>query len=136
MWRSPLVLYGQNARPMLMNAAWLTAIVWALSLGVFLIMLAPAAGVAYLIPGAWSAGGLVFALIFAWAVKAALIEPFALACLLQVYFKVTAGQTPNPEWQARLEKASDKFRKMGERALSWAGAGRAMRPETDAGAGV
>lgn len=117
-----LVLYAQNARPMLVNAAWLTAIVYGLSFVVFLLMLAPAAAVVYLMPGAWSAGGMVFALIFAWAVKAALIEPFAIACLLQVYFKVTEGQTPNPEWQAKLAQASDKFKKLGERAVQWAGA--------------
>jgi hypothetical protein len=117
-----LVLYAQNARPMLVNAAWLTLIVYGLSFVVFLLMLAPAAAVVYLLPGAWSAGGVVFALIFAWAVKAALIEPFAIACLLQVYFQLTEGQTPDPEWQARISRASDKFKKLGERAAGWAGA--------------
>ncbi len=119
--REALVLYGQNARPMLINAAWLTAIVYGLSFIVFLLMLAPAAAVVWMIPGAWSAGGLVFALVFAWAVKAALIEPFAIACMLQVFFKVTKGQTPDPEWEARLAKVSDKFRSMGQRASSWVG---------------
>lgn len=117
--REALVLYGQNARPMLVNAAWLTAIVYGLSFVVFLLMLAPAAAIVYLIPGAWSAGGLVFAVIFAWAVKAALIEPFAIACLLQVFFKVTEGQHPNPEWEAKLEKLSDKFRGMAAKASAW-----------------
>lgn len=116
-----LVLYAQNARPMLVNAAWLTLITYGLALVVFLVMLAPAAALVYLIPGAWSAGGMVFALIFAWAVKAALIEPFAIACLLQVFFKVTEGQVPNPEWQDKLARASAKFRDMGARAMDWAG---------------
>lgn len=116
-----LVLYAQNARPMLVNAAWLTLIVYGLSFVVFLLMLAPAAAVVYLLPGAWSAGGVVFALVFAWAVKAALIEPFAIACLLQVFFKLTEGQTPDPAWQAKLSGVSDKFKKLGERAASWAG---------------
>ena len=80
----------------------------------------------YLIPGSWSAGGFVFAIIFAWAVKAALIEPFAIACLLQVYFKVTEGQVPNPEWEAKLTSASDKFKALGEKAMAWAG-GRTAR---------
>ncbi|WP_022703396.1 hypothetical protein [Pseudorhodobacter ferrugineus] len=119
--REALVLYGQNARPMLVNAAWLTAIVYILSFVVFLVMLAPAAAIVYLMPGAWSAGGLVFALIFAWAVKAALIEPFAIACLLQVFFKVTEGQVPNPEWEAKLDKLSDKFRGMAGKAAAWVG---------------
>lgn len=47
-----LVLYAQNARPMLVNAAWLTLIVWGLSAVVFVLMLAPAAAVVWLIPGA------------------------------------------------------------------------------------
>ncbi len=117
--KEALVLYGQNAGPMLKNAAWLTLFTYGLSFVVFLVMLAPAAAVVYLIPGAWSAGGVIFALIFAWAVKVALIEPFAIACLLQAFFKVTAGQTPNPDWERKLESASAKFKKLGERALTW-----------------
>ncbi len=133
--RDALVLYGQNARPMLRNAAWLTLFVWGLSILVFFVMLAPAALVVYLLPGAWSAGGLVFAILFAWAVKVALIEPFAIACLLQAFFKVTEGQTPDAEWRRKLDGASDKFREMGEKAVGWAGGGRAAAsapaPEAD-----
>lgn len=132
--REALVLYGQNARPMLVNAAWLALFVWGLSFVVFLLMLAPAALVVWLLPGTWAAGGFVFALVFAWAVKAALIEPFAIACLLQVFFRVTEGQTPDPEWEARLNKASDKFRTLGERALAFAG-GRFGAGRGGAGAG-
>jgi hypothetical protein len=116
-----LVLYAQNAKPMLINAAWLTAISYGLALVVFVVMLAPAAAVVYLLPGTWSAGGMVFAILFAWAVKAALIEPFAIACLLQVFFKVTEGQIPNPEWEAKLSRATDKFKQLGQRAATWAG---------------
>ncbi|WP_322891903.1 MULTISPECIES: hypothetical protein [unclassified Yoonia] len=120
--RTALVLYGQNAGRMMRNAAVLTLIVWGLSLLVFVVMLAPAAAVVYLIPGAWSAGGVVFALIFAWAVKAALIEPFAVACMMQAFFKVTDGQVPNPAWETKLDGVSDKFRKMGAGAMGWKGA--------------
>jgi hypothetical protein len=130
--REALVLYGQNGGPMLRNAAWLTLFTYGLSILVFLVMLAPAALVVYLIPGAWSAGGLVFALVFAWAVKVALIEPFAIACLLQAFFKITDGQTPNPEWEARLDGASRKFARIKDRAMDWATDGRA--PDAPAGA--
>lgn len=115
-----LVLYAQNARPLMVNAAWLTIISWTLAFVVFLLMLAPAALVVYLLPGAWSAGGFVFAVLFAWAVKVALVEPFAIACLLQVYFKVTEGQVPNPEWRAKLDGATGKFRELGEKGVAWA----------------
>ena len=117
-----LVLYAQNARPLSINAAWLTLFSNGLSFVVFLMMLAPAALVVYLIPGSWSAGGFVFAILFAWAVKVALIEPFALACLLQVFFKLTDGQQPDPVWRAKLDGATTKFKELGMRAASWAGA--------------
>lgn len=117
--KTALVLYAQNAKAMLVNAAWVTLWVWLLSGLIFLVMLVPAGLVVWLLPGQMSAMGVVFALLFAWAVKAALIEPFAIACMLQAYFKLTAGQAPDPAWQAKLERVSDKFKSLGERALRW-----------------
>ena len=119
-----LVLYAQNARAMMVNAAWLTLISWALAALVFVVMLAPAAAVVWLLPGDGSAGAFVLAVVFAWALKAALIEPFAIACMLQVFFTVTEGQEPNGEWRGRLTQISDKFRELGEKAVG-RGAGRA-----------
>jgi hypothetical protein len=113
-----LVLYAQNARPMLGAAAWLTLIAWVLSGLVFLLMLGSVGAVAYLFPGDGSAGLIAVTVLLAWAVKAALIEPFALACLLQVFFLETEGQSPNAEWRGRLTHVSDKFRKLGEQAVA------------------
>ncbi len=115
-----LVYYAQNSKHIMKNAAFLAVIVYVLSFVVFLVMLAPAALVVYILPGAWSAGGIVFALLFAWAIKQALLEPFAIACMMQVYFGVTEGQTPDPEWDARLTGASKKFKKMKDKAVGWA----------------
>lgn len=117
--RDALVLYGQNARRMLTNAALIALAVWILSFIVFLVMLIPAGAVVYIIPGAWSAGAFIFAILFAWAVKVSLIEPFAIACLIQAFNTVTEGQDPDPEWSAKLEGASSKFKKLGEKALSY-----------------
>ncbi len=116
-----LVLYGQNHKNLLKNAAWLAVFVYILSFLIFLVLLAPAAALVYFIPGAWSAGGVIFALIFAWAIKTALIEPLAITCMMQVYFKAIEGQTPDPEWQARLENLSGKFSKLQKKAASWMG---------------
>ncbi|GGA63200.1 hypothetical protein GCM10011499_36990 [Pelagibacterium lentulum] len=114
--KTALILYGQNYKVMLKNAAWLALIVYVLSFMVFLLMLAPAALLVYLMPGAWSAGGFVFALLFAWSFKVSIFDPFAVACLMQVYFKVIEGQQPDPQWEARLEQMSGKFKKLKERA--------------------
>ncbi len=118
--KTALVLYGQNYKPMLKNAAWLTVFTYILAFLVFLIMLAPAAALVYFIPGAWSAGGFIFAILFAWAVKVALIEPFAIACMMEVYFKTIAGQSPDPAWDQRLSSASNKFVQLKDKAASWA----------------
>ena len=123
--KEALVLYGQNYKVMLKNAAWLAAFVYLMSFVVFLIMLGPAALVVYLMPGAWAAGGFVFAILFAWAVKAAILEPFAIICLMLVYFKAIEGQEPDPEWDARLEQMSSKFRTLKVHAM-----GGSMQPAT------
>ena len=112
-----LILYGQNWKVMLRNAAWLMIIIYLLSFAVFLALLGPASYLVYLMPGAWSIGGFVLAVLLAWSIKAAVFEPFAVACLMQVYFKTIDGQRPDPEWDARLEQASRHFRKIKARAL-------------------
>lgn len=116
--KTSVVLYGQNYKTMLKNAAWLAIIIYLLSFLVFLVMLAPAGLVVYLMPGAWSAAALIFALLLAWSIKAALLEPFAIACMMQVYFEAVDGQQPDPEWEARLEQMSKKFRKLKDKAAS------------------
>lgn len=134
--QTALVLYGQNYQVMLKNAAWLTLITYGLALVVFLVMLAPAAAVVYLIPGGWSAGGFVFALIFAWAVKAALIEPFAIACMMQVFFRTIVGQSPDPAWDQRLSDASRKFGELKDKAARWMGGRTAGESAPFAGRGT
>jgi len=114
-----LVLYAQNGKHMLKNAAWLAVMMYGLTFIVFLVMLAPAAGIAYLMPGAWSAGGIIVAIIFAIAAHKALIEPLAVACMMQVYFKVIEGQKPDPNWDARLTTLTKKFKKLKDKAVGW-----------------
>ena len=128
--RDALVLYGQNAKVMMKNAAFVAVLVYLFAFAVFLVMLAPAAAVAYLLPGGWSAGGIVFALLFAWAVKAAVLEPLAITCMMQVYFKVTAGQTPDPVWEGKLDGLSSRFGDLKDKAMSWSGLGGTARGRT------
>ena len=119
--QTALVLYAQNYKVMLKNAAWLTLITYGLAFVVFLVMLAPAAALVYLIPGGWSAGGFIFALIFAWAVKVALIEPFAIASMMQVYFRAIEDQSPDPAWDERIGSVSRKFQELKDKAAVWVG---------------
>lgn len=119
--RHGVVLYAQNGKTMVKNAVWLALFMWGAAFVIFLLMLAPAGAVAYLMPGQMSGWGFVLAIVFAWALKAAFVEPFAIACLMQVYFKAIEGQVPDPVWDRRLAEASSKFRDLKDRALGGSG---------------
>jgi len=121
--RDCLVLYAQNYKGVLKNAVFLTLIVWLLTLLVLALVAAPIAGLIGLFhvqAGFWT---FALAVIAALSLKAALIDPFAAVALIQVYDKITAGQSPDPEWSARLENMSGKFRELTQRAQQPAAAG-------------
>lgn len=117
--RTALVLYAQNYTTFLRNAAVLSVIIWGLTFLVFLLVMAPVAALVSLFPG--SAGPLTFiiAVVFAWGIKQAVIEPFGMTALMQVFFSVTRDQEPNPEWEQKLESVSGKFGELTTRAASW-----------------
>ena len=114
-----LVLYAQNSRTVIKNALWLALIMYALAFLIFLIMLTPAAAILYLFPGGWTGFAFVLAILLAWAFKGAILEPFVIVSLMQVYFRTIEGQVPDPAWRGRLEEISAKFRELGERALAY-----------------
>jgi hypothetical protein len=116
--RHALVLYAQNGKRMVKNAIWLTVLLYALAFVIFLVMLAPMAALFYIMPGHIAGWSFVAAIVFAWAFKAAVLEPFAIAALMAVYFEVIEGQVPNPEWDRKLSEVSGKFRELKEKAVS------------------
>ncbi|MES0111174.1 hypothetical protein [Mesorhizobium sp. M0013] len=126
--RQGVVLYAQNGKTMVKNAVWLAVIMWAVSFVIFLLMLAPAAAIMWFIPGQLGGWAFVLAILLAWAFKAAFIEPFAIACLMQVYFKSIEGQVPNAEWDQRLAEASSKFRELRDKAVASFGGSRWTQP--------
>lgn len=115
-----LILYAQNYQHFLKNAAWLSVFLWLATAAIFIVLLTPAAALVALFPGQFAIWTFVIALIFAWGVKAAVLEPVAIAALMEVYFKTIEGQRPNPEWEARLDSASRKFRDLSDRAVGGA----------------
>ncbi|MDR3386602.1 MAG: hypothetical protein P4L92_06070 [Rudaea sp.] len=114
--RDSTVLYAQNYKGVLKNAAFLTFIIWGLTLVILLIVAAPIAALVGLFHVHAGIATFVLAVIAALSLKAALIDPFATVALIQVFDKITAGQTPNPEWSAKLETMSAKFRELTQKA--------------------
>ena len=116
-----LILYAQNYKHFLKNAAWLSVFLWLATIAIFLMLIIPAAALVALMPGQLAIWTFAIAFVFAWALKAAVLEPVAIASLMQVYFRTIEGQTPNPEWEARLDSASKRFRELGAKAAGWVG---------------
>jgi hypothetical protein len=117
--RDGLILYGQNYKTFLKNGVFLALILWVLSFVVFLVVLAPAAGLTIALPGSAGVWAFLIALVFAWAVKKAVLEPFAMTALMTVYFETVEGQTPDPEWEQRLSRLSDKFVEIKKKAVNY-----------------
>jgi hypothetical protein len=114
--RDGVILYAQAWQPILANAVALTLIGY-VEFVVFLVILAlPALAIGAALP---AAGPVLAILVFvgAWLLKLALADAYALAATLIAYHRTTADLTPNPEWQAKLEGASEKFRELGRKAV-------------------
>lgn len=119
--RKALVLYAQNYKTFLKNAVFLTIITWVLSLLVLIVVFGPLAAVLSVVGYEGNVWVFILAVVTAWGIKSALIDPIAMTALMQVFFKVTEGQEPNPEWEAKLERGSKKFVALKDKAVNWAG---------------
>jgi cytoskeletal protein RodZ len=124
-----VILYAQSWKPILANAVALTLISY-VQFFVFLVMLGlPAAAVGVLLPSLGVALG-IGVLVGAWMLKLAVADAYAMAATLLAYHRSTEGMTPDPEWQARLEQASDKFAELKRKAAEKMG-GSSQREETE-----
>jgi hypothetical protein len=111
-----LVLLAQNHGILMRNAVLLAAGAFAASVAVFFVALIPAAALAQAYPGGSGLITILLALIFAWAVKQALIEPVVVAAFLDLYTRVAEGQAAEPDWDAKLVETSEQFREIKARA--------------------
>jgi hypothetical protein len=112
-----VILYAQAWRPILTNAVALTLIGY-VEYVLFVVVLAlPALAIAAAFP---AAGPMLAILVLmgAWMIKLAVADAFALAATLVAYHRTTENLTPNPEWKAKLEGASEKFKELGRKAAA------------------
>jgi len=119
--KKAVVLYAQNYKAFLKNAVFVTITTWVLTALVMLLTFGPIAALLQFtgqVGGVWP---IMIAIVASISIKAALIDPFAMTALMQVFFKVTNEQEPNPEWEDKLEQGSKKFREMKEKASNWVG---------------
>jgi hypothetical protein len=112
-----VILYAQNWKPILKAAVALAIVNFLAFIIIFVILLIPFGPLAMMA----KTEGMKFlwfatAVVLAWCVKLAVVNPFSLIAMILTYNKAIAGQEPNKEWETKLEALSDKFRELKEKA--------------------
>jgi hypothetical protein len=120
--RDGLVYYAQNAREVLKTGVWVVVLDKVLSAVIWVVMLAPAFGLAYFIP---NAGGFalvtafVIAIALAADVRAAFLKPLFLTMVMIKFHTQVQNQPINETWDARLDEVSNRFRELKDKAAAW-----------------
>jgi FHA domain len=121
-----LIYYAQNAKEILKTGIWVVILERVLSFAVFVVVFLPALAFAYALPSAW--GGwlpltaIVAGVLYAGNVREAVLRPLFLTMILLKFHSTVRGQAINPQWDARLQTASDKFRELTTKAAQWVAA--------------
>ena len=111
-----VILYAQAWQPILTNAVVLVLISYVEFVLLLVILGMPALALAAVAPALSVPLG-VFVVVGAWMIKLAVADAFSLAATLIAYHRGTEGMVPNPEWKAKLESVSDRFKELGQKAV-------------------
>ena len=129
--QSGIILYCQAWKGLLKNAVALTVLCYAFTILSALIFLIPLGGIALMLPETWGFAKFalfVLALFMGFSLKWIVFDPIACTATILTFLKETEGMVPDPEWEARIEQVSDKFRELKQKALSRAAASPAPEP--------
>ena len=123
-WRSSrdgLIYYAQNAREVLKTGVWIVVLDKVLTVVVWVVMLAPAFVISYLMPSSLASWGTIIsfaiAVLFASNIRGAFLKPLFLIMVMTRFHTCVQDQAIDEVWDQRLTAASDKFRKIKDRAL-------------------
>lgn len=114
--RDGLVLYAMVWKPILLNAVVLMILSYIPFLVALLIFSAPIGLLVNLVSPQLAGWSIIAILLFAWLVKVAVGDAFAMTAIIAAYQRETADKTPDPAMVERLNGLSDKFREIMRRA--------------------
>jgi len=113
--KTGIVLYAQSWQGILKNAVAVTLLSYLFVVVTTIIFLVPLGAVALLLPETWTATKFflfVFAIFLGLSAKWILFDPIACTSTILTFLKESEGREPNPEWEARIDGVSDKFREL------------------------
>lgn len=118
--KTGIVLYCQSWKGLLKNAVALTVLSYVFIAVSALIFLIPLGAVALMLPDAWGTAKFllfVLALFMGFSLKWILFDPIACTSTLLTFLSESESLSPDPEWEARIEAVSEKFRELQKKAL-------------------
>jgi hypothetical protein len=114
--RDGLVLYAMSWKPILMNAVALMVLSYIPFFVALLLFSAPIGLLVATISPSLAGWSIIAILVFAWLMKVAVGDAFAMTAIIATYQRETAGKQPDPAMAARLDQVSDKFSEIRQRA--------------------
>ena len=116
--RDGIIYYCQNNREVLKTAAWCVALDYLLTAIAWVIMLAPAALLTWVMPffGGWA---FLVAVLFALNVREAVLKPLFLIMIMTKFHVAIRGQAINEEWDETLTRLTPKFTKIKEKMVGY-----------------
>lgn len=120
--KTGIILYCQAWKGLLKNAVALTLLSYGFIVVSTLVFLIPLGGIALAMPETWAFAKFmlfVLALFMGFSLKWIAFDPIACTATILTFLKETEGMTPDPEWESRVEQASDKFRELKDKAVAY-----------------
>lgn len=114
--RDGLVLYAMAWKPILANAIALMILSYIPFLIALLVFSAPIGLLVAAVSPQLAGWSIIAVLAFAWLMKVAVGDAFAMTAIIAAYQRETATLQPNPEMVSRLNGISDKFQEITQRA--------------------
>lgn len=113
-----VVLYAQNWKPIVTSALGLAIVNIVATAAFILVMLVPFAPMALMTSNeTLKTMFFLMAVTVGYGLKLSVVNPFCLISMILTYNKAIENQEPNPEWEAKLEMASAKFKELKARAM-------------------
>lgn len=121
-WRSSadgLVYYAQNVKAVLKTAVWGLVVDYVLTAAALVVSLLPAWLISLVLPSIVSGFAWVFALVIAFAIRAAFIKPVFLTMVALTFHTRVHNQPIDQGMSSTLSSISEKFRELLERGRDW-----------------
>lgn len=117
--KTGIILYAQSWQGILKNAVAVTLLSYVFVVAASIVFLIPLGLLALILPEAWAATKFflfVFGIFLGISAKWILFDPIACTSTILTFLEESEGREPDPEWEARIDGVSDKFRELKQKA--------------------